>query len=135
MPTQLGKTKDKRSSFTRKKLCFLWVCALSLSTMFPKFSSHLAEPAAGRRCAARPAVCCLHVGPLASTTWQTQGAGFCLLTPMGALVPNLSLARLKGRHRNLTSHLFETSPSWSVLAEIDHWFAPLLWELIARQTT
>ena len=33
LPTQLVETKDERSCSTRKKLCFLWVCALSHSTI------------------------------------------------------------------------------------------------------
>lgn len=33
LSAQLVKTKHERSCSTRKKLCFLWVCALSLSTI------------------------------------------------------------------------------------------------------
>jgi len=46
LPTQPVKTKDERSCSSRKKLCFLWVCAVGVLT---------APPFAARMLASRPA--------------------------------------------------------------------------------
>lgn len=79
----------------RKKLCSLWVCALSLSHRFPKFSSCLPEQADRHRCAHCPTICCLHIGqPPPSGIHEVLASACSLSSRYWSL--HLSLARLKG---------------------------------------